>query len=166
MVWVCIGVHCMCNHVFEGTINAQGCIEVKEWHWLPSRFCLIERMSCLFLHENVKPYFVLLQQYDWSKAGSVLSWCAWSPSLSPFENVWYIKKLSATMETLNCWSSKILHQTKMRKHLTSKIIAVDFLSFQMLMVLLKENLIQEIVKHDYQLRYIILNMHPNCTECI
>ncbi len=87
MVWGCISVYGMGSlHVLEGTMNAERYIKVLEQHMLPSRWCV-------FQQDNVKPHTAAITT-AWlcSRRVRVLNWLAYSPDLSPIENIWCIIK--------------------------------------------------------------------------
>ncbi len=94
MVWGCISSYGMGSlHVLEGTMNAERYIKVLEQHMLPSRRCLFQGRPCVFQQDNAKPHAAALTT-AWlhSRRVRVLNWPAYSPDLSPIENIWRIIK--------------------------------------------------------------------------
>ena len=94
MVWVCVSAHGMGNlHICEGTINAERYIQVVEQHMLPSKQRLFHGRPCLFQQDNAKPHSARVTT-TWlrSKIVRELGLPAYSPDLSPIENVWRIMK--------------------------------------------------------------------------
>ncbi len=94
MVWGCISAYGMGSlHVLEGTINAERYIKVLEQHMLPSRRRLFQGKPCVFQQDNAKPHTAAITT-AWlhSRRVRVLHWPAYSPDLSPIENIWHIIK--------------------------------------------------------------------------
>ncbi len=88
MVWGCINAYGMGSlHVLEGTMNAERYIKDLEQHMLPSRWRL-------FQQDNAKPHTTAIT-IAWlhSRRVQVLNWPAYSPDLSPIENIWHTIKL-------------------------------------------------------------------------
>ncbi len=69
-------------HIWKGTITAE--IQVLEQHMLPSRHHLFQGRPCIFQHDNARPHT--------ASRIRVLKWPAYSPDLSPIENIWRIIK--------------------------------------------------------------------------
>ncbi len=88
MVWGCISAYSMGSlHVLEGSMNAERYIKVLEQHMLPSR-------QCVFQQDNAKPHTeAITTAWLCSRRVRVLNWPAYSPDLSPVENIWRIIKL-------------------------------------------------------------------------
>ncbi len=94
MVWGCISAYGMGSlHVLEGTMNAERYINVLEQHMLPSRRRLFQGRPCVFQQDNAKPHTAAITT-AWlrSRRVRVLNWPAYSPDLSPIENIWRIIK--------------------------------------------------------------------------
>ncbi len=94
MVWGCISAYSMGSlHVLEGTMNAERYIKVLEQHMLPSRCRLFQGRPCVLQQDNAKPHTAAITT-AWlrSRRVRVLNWPAYSPDLSPIENIWRIIK--------------------------------------------------------------------------
>ncbi len=92
MVWGCISAYGMGSlHVLEGTMSAERYIKVLEQHMLPSRRRLFQGRPCVFQQDNAKPHTAAITT-AWlrSRRVRVLNWPAYSPDLSPIENIWCI----------------------------------------------------------------------------
>ncbi len=86
MVWGAYHQSMGSLHVLEGAMNAERYIKVLEQHMLPSRWRV-------FHQDNAKPHIAAITT-AWlrSRRVRVLNWPAYSPDLSPIENIWYIIK--------------------------------------------------------------------------
>ncbi len=86
MVWGAYHQSMGSLHVLEGAMNAEKYIKVLEQHMLPSRWRVIHQ-------DNAKPHIAAITT-AWlcSRRVRVLNWPAYSPDLSPIENIWYIIK--------------------------------------------------------------------------
>ena len=94
MLWGYVSAHGMGNlHICEGTINAERYMQVLGQHKLPSKQRLFQGCPCLFQQDNAEPHSARVTKV-WlrSKRVRVLDWPAYSPDLSPIENVWHIVK--------------------------------------------------------------------------
>ncbi len=81
-------------HVLEGTMNAERYIKALEQHILPSRGRLFQGRPCVFQQDNAKPHTAAITT-AWlhGRRVRVLNWPAYSPDLSPIENIWrFIKR--------------------------------------------------------------------------
>jgi len=72
-------------HVLEGIMNAERYIKVLEQHMLPSRWLV-------FQQDNAKPHTAAITTAWFLSRVRVLNWPAYSPDLSPIENIWCIIK--------------------------------------------------------------------------
>ncbi len=89
MVWGCTSAYVMGSlHVLEGTMNAERYIKVIEQHMLPSRWRLFHGRPCVFQQDNAKPHTAATTAWLRSRRVRVLNWPAWSPDISPIENIW------------------------------------------------------------------------------
>ncbi len=130
MVWQCISAYSMGSlHVLEGTMNAERYIKVLEQHMLPSRRCLFQGRPCVFQQDNAKPHTAAITT-AWlcSRRVRVLNWPAYSPDLSPIENIWCIIKRKIrqrwpqTLQQLETYIRQEWGQIptpKLQKHITS-----------------------------------------------
>ncbi len=87
MVWECISAYGMGTlHVLEGTMNAERYIKVLEQHILPPRRRVFQR-------DNAKSHTAAITT-AWLRIRRVrvLNCPAFSPDLSPIENIWCIIK--------------------------------------------------------------------------
>ncbi len=83
----CISAYGMGSlNVLEGTMNAERYIKVLEQHMLPSR-------RLVFQQDNAKPHTAAITTAWFLSKVRVLNWPAYSPDLSPIENIWCIIKL-------------------------------------------------------------------------
>ncbi len=82
----CISAYGMGSlNVLEGTMNAERYIKVLEQHMLPSRWLV-------FQQDNAKPHTAAITTAWFLSRVRVLNWPAYSPDLSPIENIWCIIK--------------------------------------------------------------------------
>ena len=94
MVWGCVSAHGMGNlHICESNINAERYIQVVEQPMLPSKQRLFHGRPCLFQQDNAKSHSARVTT-TWLRSKRVreLGLSAYSPELSPIENVWRIMK--------------------------------------------------------------------------
>ena len=114
MVGGCVSAHGMGNlRICEGTINAERYLQVLEQHMLPSKQRLFHGRPCLFQQDNANPHSACVTT-TWlrSKRVGELGLPAYSPDLSPIENVWRIMKRKydygdpGLLNNLSCTSSK------------------------------------------------------------
>ncbi len=82
MVWGCRSAYGMGSlHVLEGTMNSERYIKVLEQHMLPSR-------RRVFQQDNAKPHTAaIITAWLRSRRVWVVNWPAYSPDLSPIENI-------------------------------------------------------------------------------
>ncbi len=69
-------------------MNAERYIKVLEQHMLPFRQRLFQERPCVFQQDNTKPHTAAIT-LAWirSRRGWMLNWPAFSPDLSPIENI-------------------------------------------------------------------------------
>ncbi len=116
MVWGCIRACSMGRvHVLEGTMHAESYIKVLEQHMLPSRWPV-------FQQDNTKLHTAAITT-NWihSRRVWVLNWPAYSPDLSPIENIWHIIKRKMRQKmTTNSSAAGNLYQARMEPNSNSR----------------------------------------------
>ncbi len=109
-------------HVLEGAMNAERYIKVLEQHMLPSRWHLFQGRPCVFQQDNAKPHTAaIITAWLHSRRVRVLNWPAFSPDLSPIENIWCIIKLKICQRQPQTLQQLETYQARMRLHSNTKL---------------------------------------------
>ncbi len=122
MVWGCVSAYGVGSlHVLEGTMNAEMYIKVLEQHMLPSR-------RRVFQQDNAKPHTAAITT-AWlrSRRVRVLNWPAFSPDLSPIQNICGI----TSKMTTNSLAAGNLYQARMGPNSSTKTPETHNLDAQM-----------------------------------